>query len=73
LEIRSAVKNRMKEKGVKVPDLARVTGYTSRHIYDLLSGHARWNETTLSKIFSALELEFHVRPVGQKLTGTDGQ
>ncbi len=73
MDIREAVKNRMKTKGIKVSDLAKMTGYTARHIYDLLSGGARWNETTISKILNVLELELDIRPMEQKATGTEGR
>lgn len=71
MDIKVAVKKRMAEKGVKASELAKVTGYTTRHIYDLLSGGARWNETTISKIFNALDLRLDVKPVEQRPTGTE--
>lgn len=72
MDIKDAVKKRMAEKGVKVSDLARMTGYTPRHIYDLLSGGARWNETTISKIFGVLDLQLDVKTVEHRATGTAG-
>lgn len=73
MNFRLAVKKRMAEKNIKVPELAKMTGYTSRYIYDLLTDKngARWNETTFAKIFGVLGLELDVKPVEQK-TGTNG-
>ena len=65
----SAVKKRMAELGVKVPELARETGYTTRYIYELLSGEARWNETTINKACKALDMTIEVKPL--EPTGTE--
>lgn len=73
MDFRHIVKKRMAEKNIKVAELARLTGYTSRHIYDLLSDRncARWNETNFARIFGVLGLELDVKAVEQK-TGTNG-
>jgi DNA-binding phage protein len=70
--IKDVVKKRMEEKGIKVSKLAKKTGYTSRHIYDLLSGHTRWNEKHFSKIFDVLGLELDIKPIDNRPAGTDG-
>jgi len=69
MAFREAVKRRMREKNIKVADLAKITGYTTRHIYDLLSGGARWNETTMDKVCKALDVKIEVVDLEQ--TGTD--
>lgn len=73
MDFRNAVKKRMAARGIKVSNLAMMTGYTPRHIYDLLNGGARWNETTFSRIFGVLDLQLDVKPVEHKVTGTDNQ
>lgn len=51
------VKNTMNDKGIRNAELARMTGYSSQYISDLLSGERRWNEDTIKKVCSALGLE----------------
>lgn len=70
MDFKGAVKKRMAEKNVKVAALAKMTGYTARHIYDLLSGDARWNETTMDKVCKALNMEIQI--VSLESTGTAG-
>ena len=72
MDFRKTVKKQMKEKNINVSELAKKTGYTTRHIYDLLADKngARWNETTFTKIFAILGLELSVKPIEQR-TGTD--
>lgn len=69
MDFGSAVKKRMKDLGMSVSELANKTGYTSRYIYDLLAGHARWNETTMKKTCVALGIVIEVKPL--EPTGTD--
>jgi predicted transcriptional regulator len=50
----------LQEKGMKPSALARMTGYTPQYMYDLLSGHRRWNETTITKVCDALGLKIKI-------------
>ena len=63
MELGIVVKERMTELEVKAPELAQMTGYTTRHIYDLLSGGARWNETSLERVCKALNMKIEVMPL----------
>jgi predicted transcriptional regulator len=56
----SAVNKVLKEKGLNPSELARMTGYTPQYMYDLLSGHRRWNETTINKVCDALGLKIKI-------------
>lgn len=62
-----AIKAQMKNKGVSIPELARLTGYSPYYISALLRGRKRWNADTLAKVCQVLSLEVSVKP-----TGTDG-
>lgn len=69
MDFSAAVKKRMDDLGINVSKLASKTGYTSRYIYDLLAGQARWNETTMKKTCDALGIVLEVKPL--EPTGTD--
>lgn len=56
------VKAEMEKKHITKSDLARATGYSYQHIYDLLAGQRRWNEVSMEKVCKALELEIKVIP-----------
>jgi transcriptional regulator with XRE-family HTH domain len=56
----SVVKERLKETGMKRSVLARATGYSAQHIYDLLSGERRWNEESINKVCEVLGLKVEV-------------
>jgi len=57
LNFTASVKARMALLNVKPIDLARMTGYSAQYISELLSGRKRWNETTMSKVCSALNMQ----------------
>lgn len=59
------VKKVAASKGIKNKELARMTGYSSQHISDLLSGERRWNEDSINKVCTALDLKikFEVQKV----------
>jgi len=56
-----AVKTAMSKSKLKPSELARQTGYSAQHIYDLLSGDRRWNEDSINKVCEALELKIEIR------------
>lgn len=51
------VKNVLKDKGLNVSDLSRMTGYTPQYLHDILRGNRRWNETTINKTCEVLGIE----------------
>ncbi|WP_025852910.1 helix-turn-helix domain-containing protein [Paenibacillus ehimensis] len=55
-----AVLAAMTAKGLKKSELARATGYTYQHIYDLLSGERRWNEDSINKVCEALGIKIEI-------------
>lgn len=57
MDFSKVVKHALVEQDLKPVDLARMTGYTPQHIYDLLRGDRRWNEVTMSKACKALGIE----------------
>lgn len=69
LDFGSAVKKRMEALGMNVSELANKMGYTPRYIYDLLSGQARWNETTIKKACEVLGMTLEFKPLMP--TGTE--
>lgn len=52
-----AVKKKMSLENIRNSELARITGYSSQYISDLLSGERRWNEDTINKVCGALGIE----------------
>lgn len=56
LNFTPTVKTRMKTLKMKPVELARKTGYSAQYISELLSGRKRWNETTMNKVCSALNM-----------------
>lgn len=56
LNFTATVKARMKVLEMKPVELARETGYSAQYISELLSGRKRWNETTMNKVCSALNM-----------------
>lgn len=57
MDFSKVVKHALIEQNLKPTDLARMTGYTPQHIYDLLRGDRRWNEVTMKKACDALGIE----------------
>lgn len=57
MDFSKVVKHALIEQNLKPTDLARMTGYTPQHIYDLLRGDRRWNEVTMKKACKALGIE----------------
>lgn len=55
----------MEQKEIRNVDLARLTDYSSQHISDLISGKRRWNEDSMRKVCTALEITV-------KYEGADG-
>lgn len=53
----------MKRTGFTKPQLARATGYSQQHIADLFKGKRRWNEDSLSKVCSALDISIQIAPL----------
>ncbi|WP_369426681.1 helix-turn-helix domain-containing protein [Paenibacillus ehimensis] len=56
-----AVKKAMKEMDLRTSDIARTTGYSYQHIYDLLSGERRWNEDSINKVCAALGIKIEIK------------
>lgn len=56
------VKQTLNKTGLKPSDLARLTGYSSTYIYDLISGERRWNEVSIDKVCKALGLKIKYEP-----------
>lgn len=51
------IKKALETNGITPSELARKTGYSAQYIGDVLKGHRRWNETTLTKACDVLGLE----------------
>ncbi|MDO3681970.1 helix-turn-helix transcriptional regulator [Paenibacillus ehimensis] len=51
----------MKEMDLRTSDIARTTGYSYQHIYDLLSGERRWNEDSINKVCAALGIKIEIK------------
>jgi len=56
LNFTATVKKRMKLLKIKPIELARMTGYSAQYISELLLGRKRWNETTMTRVCSALNM-----------------
>ncbi|OPG98401.1 hypothetical protein B2I21_08610 [Chryseobacterium mucoviscidosis] len=52
----------MRRTGVTKQELARSTGYSQQHIYDLLNRKRRWNEESLNKVCSVLDIDIQIAP-----------
>lgn len=61
MDFSALAKKRMGELGMRPSELARKTGYSVQYIIDLLAGHRRWNETTISRVSKVLGItvSFH--------------
>jgi DNA-binding phage protein len=57
-----AVKQAMRDADMSATELARQTGYTAMYLHHLLHDKRRWNEETMSKVCSVLNLELSVKP-----------
>jgi len=58
----------MQEKGLKISDLAAMTGFSHTYCADLLKGHRRWNEDTIEKfckVFSLKQVFIHDKTKGE--------
>lgn len=51
----------LEKLNMKKSDLARATGYSYQHIYDLLSGERRWNEESINKVCAALGFKIEIK------------
>lgn len=51
------VKSAMKNKGLNTADVARGSGYSYQHIYDLLAGERRWNEESINRVSEVLGIQ----------------
>jgi len=67
MDFSKVVKHALIEQNLKPTDLARMTGYTPQHIYDLLRGDRRWNEVTMKKACEALGIEIKYIPKEKKV------
>ena len=63
------VKQKMKEKNLKVADLARLTDCSVPYCYDLLRGRRRWNEDTMSRFAEALGIEIVIKAEERQCEG----
>lgn len=50
------VKESMAIKNLKNVDLAKLVGHSPQYISELISGKRRWNEDSMSKVCSALNI-----------------
>jgi DNA-binding phage protein len=57
-----AVKQAMNREQINAAELARQTGYSAMYLHNLLHDKRRWNEETMSKVCSVLNLELSVKP-----------
>lgn len=57
MDFTETVKKCMADQKVRPSDLAKATGYSVQYIIDLLAGHRRWNETTMSKVSQVLGIK----------------
>lgn len=61
MDFSKVVKHVLVEQNLKPVDLARMTGYTPQHIYDLLRGERRWNEDSINKVCKALGIQIEFK------------
>jgi len=61
VDFSKVVKHVLVDQNLKPTDLARMTGYTPQHIYDLLRGDRRWNEDSMSKVCEALGIQIEFK------------
>lgn len=54
MEFSRTVRLRMAELRMTGSKLAKKTGYSAKHISDLLAGRRRWNETTIDRVCKIL-------------------
>lgn len=65
-------KQKLVEKNMKPSSLARQMNYSPQYVLDLLAGHRRWNETTMSRACEALGIRvmfIDVEKTGEKAGG----
>lgn len=73
LKISHIIKKRLNETNMSLTELAQKTGYSYPHLASLLSGHRRWNETVLSKVCQALNLQLEIKPADDTIPRTAGE
>lgn len=59
MTFREIVKQKIKEKNLKMPDVASATGYSYPYCIDLVKGRRRWNEDTMRKFCKVLGIEIN--------------
>ena len=64
-------KQKLMEKNMKPSTLARQMNYSPQYVLDLLAGHRRWNETTMSRACEALGIR--VIFIDTEITGESGE
>lgn len=56
-ELRHEQVRRCREQGLKIDDIAAVTGYTRRHVINILGGHADGSDTFTMDLFGEAPVE----------------
>ena len=64
-------KQKLREKNMKPSTLARQMNYSPQYVLDLLAGHRRWNETTMSRACEALGIR--VMFIDAEIKGESGE
>jgi len=65
------VKQKMKEKNLKMTDVARKVGYSYMYCIDLTRGRRRWNEDTMNKFSKVLGIEINFVDTEEPSRSTD--
>jgi cyanate lyase len=60
------VAQQLYEKRMTVAELARRMGYCDQYVRMLLRGQKRWNETTMTKAASILDIEIIYHPMADQ-------
>lgn len=66
MDFTTAVKKRMKQKGLNGYDLAARIGYSPSSVYRVLRGDRRWTQKSISLVCDALDLKVEVIPNDSK-------
>lgn len=68
LEFSEAVKDVLSDSGLNNNDLSKSTGFSSAYIGGLLNGKRRWNEDTINKVSTALNIQVVIlKPISTKV------
>lgn len=73
MTISQVIKQELRRQQISVNKLSQATGYSQEYIYHLLRGKKRWNETVLSKVCQALNLQLEIKPADDTIPRAAGE